>query len=143
MNRFLFYIVFLISCTLTLVQAQGINIMTPKPGERLTAGRLVTVQVVKNNHIIASTEVGIAIGIRACEGGQCPPPENQLGQILYTGPFDPQFHGPGPAYQNFTVTVPKSSTVGNANLNVVRFFLIGAGPTATIGYANVKVNIIR
>ncbi|KAI8068081.1 hypothetical protein BC940DRAFT_319169 [Gongronella butleri] len=142
MNLLLFHIVFLVSCTLRLVQAQGIYIASPKENSRLTGGQRVTVQVVRPNYILTASEVGIAIGIKVCDQGQrCPPPEAQLGTALYVGPFKPQFHEEEQSpYENFTVTVPQGE-MGPASLNLVRFFLIGAGPSSTIQSTNITVNI--
>ena len=50
---------------------------------------------------------------------------SQLGTILYNGPYDPEFHGPGQQYENFTVTIPTGIPKGAAQIAIARFFLIG------------------
>ena len=47
-----------------------------------------------------------------------------MGDVLYAGPFDPEFHGPGQQYQNSTVVIPASGA-GSYQLGVLRFYLIG------------------
>jgi hypothetical protein len=49
-----------------------------------------------------------------------------VGDVLYQGPYDPQPHGAGGNYQNFTVTIPfNEDLIGRSQLTVNRFFLIG------------------
>lgn len=49
-----------------------------------------------------------------------------MGQILYNGPFDPQFHETYlPPYENFTVQIPSSIASGTALLGVVHVTLVG------------------
>ena len=52
-------------------------------------------------------------------------PTTDLDTILFNGPYDPQFHGPGPQYQNFKVKIPKGTPTGVTQINIARFFLIG------------------
>ncbi|KAH0826874.1 hypothetical protein J3R83DRAFT_4416 [Lanmaoa asiatica] len=48
-----------------------------------------------------------------------------MGNVLYSGPYDPQATNGAPnPYQNFTVTVP-SWYMGSAQLSVAHFFLLG------------------
>lgn len=49
-----------------------------------------------------------------------------MGQILYNGPYDPQYHEPTtPPYENFTVQVPSSASAGTALIGVAHVTLIG------------------
>lgn len=48
-----------------------------------------------------------------------------MGDVLYHGPYNPQPHSDG-FYQNITVAVPfHEDLIGNSQLTVNRFFLIG------------------
>jgi hypothetical protein len=49
-----------------------------------------------------------------------------VGDVLYKGPYNPQPHGSGGNYQNFTVTIPfNEDLIRKSLLTVNRFFLIG------------------
>ncbi|KAK5991442.1 hypothetical protein PT974_09724 [Cladobotryum mycophilum] len=130
-----------VTCLAVGAMAQGIAVGHPAPGSTLHTGKNVVVQVIRYNFIQSATEVGVAIGLVPCPNSSCPAPEGIIGDVLHTGPYNPQFHGPGQQYQNFTVQVPEGFPAGPAAINVARFFLIGAGSSPTIGGASVSVNI--
>ena len=51
-----------------------------------------------------------------------------LGDLMYSGPFDPQYDNSDPAkppHQNFTITVPESFTSGQVSLGVVHLSIVG------------------
>ncbi|KAE9394355.1 hypothetical protein BT96DRAFT_862911 [Gymnopus androsaceus JB14] len=121
-------------------EAQGIVINHPTANTTLHQGVPFTVQISRPNHIQYAYEVGVAIGALACTS-PCPDPESQLGDVLYTGPYNPQFHGPGDQYQNFTVTIPQGSQTGSYQLGIIRFFLIGAGPSEAVNEYAVPVHV--
>ncbi|KAJ5982757.1 hypothetical protein N7451_012857 [Penicillium sp. IBT 35674x] len=53
-----------------------------------------------------------------------------MGFNMYNGLFDPMYHQAyPPLYQNFTVTVPSSLVVGEAQVNVTHATLIGFSNT--------------
>lgn len=86
--------------------------------------------------LTASTEVAIVIGFLSCVGlntPTCPPPSATIGNVLYNGPYDPEFHNNGslpnkPPYQNFTVTIPASAPAGPAQLSLTHLSLVGVSP---------------
>ncbi|KAF8139185.1 hypothetical protein K438DRAFT_720977 [Mycena galopus ATCC 62051] len=134
-----------ISCLyIATVWAQGVQIGSPLPGATLEFDSTFTFQLIRPNFIESATEVGIAVGLVSCPDSVCPSPEGELGEILYTGPFNPTLHAMGMFYENFTLTVPSSdffSGTGPAQLAVVRFYLIGAGPAPTSEIENITVNL--
>ncbi|KAK2459978.1 hypothetical protein APHAL10511_007984 [Amanita phalloides] len=137
--KFLTASLFSLVCA-TVSVAQGVDIIHPKSGSRFALGHKFTVELVRNPHIQTATEIGIAIGVYSCPSTPCPPPDGALGYVMYAGPYHPESHGVGPQYQNFTVTLPTNSYYrGKAQLNVVRAFLIGAGPGAALGTASVPI----
>jgi hypothetical protein len=70
--------------------------------------------------------MGIAIGLTSCASAPCRDADEVLGTILYNGPFKPVYHESSqPPYENFTVTVPSSATVGKSQINVAHAALIG------------------
>ena len=78
----------------------------------------------------SSQEVAIAIGFWPCNGpcNQSDVNTEVLGDLAYSGPYDPQLREAGwkPPYQNFTVTVPSHFVPGSeVSLNVAHFSLIG------------------
>jgi hypothetical protein len=64
-----------------------------------------------------------------CQSTPCPGPSEELGNILYTGPFNPQFPSPPTTQQipqeNYTVQVPSFPSGATVQLSVTDFTLIG------------------
>lgn len=78
------------------------------------------------NSLSPSKEMGVAIGLSSCASSPCRDADEVLGTILYNGPFKPEYHESGlPPYENFTVTVPASATLGKNQINVAHAALIG------------------
>ncbi|KAJ3504897.1 hypothetical protein NLJ89_g7698 [Agrocybe chaxingu] len=128
------------------VAAQASFIGHPPAGSSLLPGQTLTVQVVRPNSIQGSIEVGMVIGLLDCQFLPCPPPNAQVGTILFNGDFNPQLHEkPGMPYQNFTVTIPSAEFLPNnvAQLGVVRFHLIGAGPSPVLESNNVTLRVVH
>lgn len=121
--------------------SQTIDIGYPTNGDVLHAGGQLTAKIDRPDSIIGCTEVGIALAIISCVNGQCPSPSERLGSVLYAGPFDPQAHGGGGFYQNFTVTVPSSLSSGQALFTLTHLCLLGAGPFPLLEYRNATVTI--
>ncbi|KAJ6469391.1 hypothetical protein C8R45DRAFT_1166999, partial [Mycena sanguinolenta] len=139
-----------LSCLyIATVSAQASRIGFPLPGATLKFGTNFTVQLVRPDSIEGSIEVGIAIALLGCPVSQeavCPSPANQLGEILYTGPFNPAFQGPNMFYENFTLTVPEAdffSSPGRGQLAVARLHLIGGGPEPILELNNITVNLVN
>ncbi|RAL11204.1 uncharacterized protein BO97DRAFT_435493 [Aspergillus homomorphus CBS 101889] len=106
---------------------QGIFINSPAAGSKLKVGETIT------GFIQAMAEIGIAIGIQSCPATRpCPAPNEYLQNVLYSGPFAPEYHtGFYDQYQNFTLTVP--DVTGPAQIGITRAFLVGAGWATTVG----------
>ncbi len=104
------------------VFAQSIDILTPTKN-----------QVIINHlqdSLTSVVQIGIAITIARCEDNPCEdnPCEDksqQLGEVLFAGPYNPTFVVPGffGFYQNYSVATPITS--GLAALSVVHPSLIG------------------
>ncbi|KAG2063956.1 hypothetical protein BDR04DRAFT_1122908 [Suillus decipiens] len=108
--------------------AQSAAIGYPPQGLSVSPGSNLTVQVERPDTLSGSEEVAIVIGIQSCPGTPCISPADYMGQILYNGPFNPQFHEPyNPPYENFTVQIPSSIANGTALLGVAHVALVGAG----------------
>ncbi|KAG1839187.1 hypothetical protein C8R48DRAFT_621813 [Suillus tomentosus] len=115
--------------------AQGAVIGYPPQGLSVSPGSNLVVQVERPDTLTGSVEVAVVIGIQSCPGTPCIDPADYMGQILYNGPFDPQFHETYlPPYENFTVQIPSSIASGTALLGVVHVTLVGAsaGPLMEI-----------
>ena len=70
----------------------------------------------------------MVIAILQCLETPCPSPTSELGNIVFNGQFNPQFHtGADEPYENFTVTVPSFETGSgtSAQLATARFYVIG------------------
>ncbi|KAE9398512.1 hypothetical protein BT96DRAFT_33287 [Gymnopus androsaceus JB14] len=83
------------------------------------------------NSLSSIKQVAIVIGLVHCESeSSCPGPTNELGTILYSGSFNPQYATPPgtlPPHQNFSLQVPETFAVGYAQLGVAHMYLLGAG----------------
>ncbi|PYH48541.1 uncharacterized protein BP01DRAFT_353705 [Aspergillus saccharolyticus JOP 1030-1] len=131
----------LAACATTAL-AQGIFINSPPANSQLQVGETITVQVARGDYIQAMTEIGIAIGIQSCPDTRpCAPPNEYLQDLLYTGPFDPEYHTDFyDEYQNFTLTVP--DVTGPAQIGVTRAYLVGAGYLTVVGSAASNYTIV-
>ncbi|KAJ7134908.1 hypothetical protein C8R44DRAFT_977387 [Mycena epipterygia] len=134
-------------CTfyIATVWAQATELGSPLPGAILQFNTNFTVQLILPISIEGSIDVGIAIGLLSCptsEEATCPPPADELGDVLFVGPFNPTLHPMAMFYENFTVTVPSEGfPVGRAQLTIARFHLVGAGATPTVDFNNITVNL--
>ncbi|KAN0124623.1 hypothetical protein V8E53_015752 [Lactarius tabidus] len=130
----------LASLAVSTAFAQGIQIAYPLPNTTITPGCNITVTVVKPDFIDTEISVGLAIGMLQCTA-PCPDPTEELGDVLYAGPFNPVFPPPTTPnhepQQNFTVTVPSFLQCDQTvQLAALVYTLIGAGPSSTIEQAS-------
>ena len=70
-------------------------------------------------------QVGIALAMVNCNKGVCPQPANELGSVLYAGPWTPTLHTPGGFYQNFSLQVPQYMSTGSAVFTLTHLCLLG------------------
>ncbi|KAJ7694857.1 hypothetical protein B0H17DRAFT_931470 [Mycena rosella] len=131
----------------TTAFAQSIAIGAPVDGSSVKAGSNITVEVDRPDTLTGSTEVAIVIGFLSCVPfpAGCPSPSDIIGNILYNGPYDPEFHTnvsvSKPPHQNFTVTIPANARTGPAQLSVTHFSLVGAGPFPFLESRNITINV--
>jgi len=139
-------------CLAASAFAQSIEIGAPAEYSSITPGSNITVQVDRPDTLTGSQEVAIVIALNSCVGhgpnGSCSNFDvtQDLGHILYVGPYSPAFHdGSGlpeePPYQNFSVQVPDLPQ-GEAALTVSHFSLIGAGPFPNLEVKNITLNVV-
>ncbi|KAG1733235.1 uncharacterized protein EDB91DRAFT_1226207 [Suillus paluster] len=135
----------LIATTLMVasVCAQYANIDQPAPGSNITAGANFTVQI---GMAIAPTnveEIAIVIAIQSCPTGYCYNVSEDMGTVLYEGPYNPQL-GPDAydLYQDFSVQVPASFATGQAQLGLAHFSLVGASYQPYFQLANQTVYVV-
>lgn len=131
------------------VFGQTIELGSPKNGDVLKTGQNFTVQVIqpvsrpRKLHMHAPTtlsqesmasviQVGIALSIANCNNGVCPQPTQQLGDVLYAGPWTPTAHAQGGFYQNFTFPITSDFVKGPAVFTLSHFCLIGVWHTTLI-----------
>ncbi|KAJ5624030.1 hypothetical protein N7510_000339 [Penicillium lagena] len=127
----------------SIALAQNANIAFPN-GAKATAGDEYLVQIQQGDSLTNFEEIGIAIGITSCVQNGCFPAKEELGDLLYSGPFKPVFHTTGgwEPYQNFTVKIPQSLPAGKAQINVAHAYLVGAGLSPIMDTLNETVHII-
>ncbi|KAK9234765.1 hypothetical protein V1525DRAFT_459132 [Lipomyces kononenkoae] len=125
----------------TAVHSQTVEIGLPNKGDQLAAGSDQIVQIQRPDSLTGSDEIAVVIGIQQCPNGECTSPDASLGTVLYQGGFDPQFHGPQPPYQNFTVQIPEYSC-GPAIIGVAHMSLVGASTYPLIEFLNQTVTIV-
>ncbi|KAI0916737.1 hypothetical protein AcW1_007895 [Taiwanofungus camphoratus] len=145
----LFKSLFVLSCVVASAFAQNIAIGAPLEYTTVSPGTNITVEVDRPDTLTGSTEVAIAICLKTCAGydGGCASFDvtQDLGDILYMGSYDPEFHSdvPGagwkPPYQNFSVQVPSGLQSGQAAITVSHFSLVGAGPYPMFEVKNITV----
>ncbi|KAF8121705.1 hypothetical protein EV363DRAFT_1362959 [Boletus edulis] len=112
----------------TTVFAQAAFIGLPTFNQTVYAGTDLIVQVQSPDSLTSVEQVAVAIGLESCPNTPaCGAPSGGLGIILYYGLFDPQFHGPGVPYENFTVQIPSTVPAGTAAIAVAHFALVGDG----------------
>ncbi|KII83245.1 hypothetical protein PLICRDRAFT_180650 [Plicaturopsis crispa FD-325 SS-3] len=125
--------------------AQSIQIGAPAAGTSVSPGSSLVVEVDRPNSLTGSQEVAIVIALDSCSSsGGCRPPSDVLGNILYSGGFNPEYSTPAdgkPPHQNFTVQIPSGAQSGTNLLTVTHFSLVGAGPYPLFEYRNITLNI--
>ncbi|KAG1742012.1 hypothetical protein EDB19DRAFT_1827931 [Suillus lakei] len=143
---------------LSLISTHSCNgafINLPAPGSSITAGANFTVQiglpsVVFNNNpahsqdtLTGTEEISIVIAIQSCPTGNCLPVSEDMGTVLYEGPFNPQFgSGADDPYEDFSVQVPVSFATGQAQLGLAHFNLIGELYWPSLQLANETVYVV-
>ncbi|KAG5957708.1 hypothetical protein E4U58_005702 [Claviceps cyperi] len=115
--------------------AQRINIRKPRPGASLDRGTPIPVTVQTPTEGLKLREVSVVISLASCPDGKCPDAGEDIGMILYTGPFNPQGTGPGGPQETFNVTIPDSFPTGAAELLATHFLLVGEGGSPRVQIA--------
>ncbi|KAH7916230.1 hypothetical protein BJ138DRAFT_1121895 [Hygrophoropsis aurantiaca] len=122
--------------------AQTIELAYPTDGTVLTPGQNITAQIVQPESMASCIQVGIALALNACENGVCPDPAQELGAILYAGPWTPTGHQVGGFYQNFSVSIPMFlQGAGPGIFSLTHLCLLGGGPAPFLEYRNASVTI--
>ncbi|KAM6491318.1 hypothetical protein JOM56_013557 [Amanita muscaria] len=122
--------------------AQSVQIGYPPAWTNVHPGQSLTVQIVQPNSIEGSFTLGIALGIQSCVSSPCAAPSDQMGNVLYNGPFNPKRHPQTQPYQNFTVQIPTWMASGSAQLNVAYAALWGAGASPSFDTLSEPLNIL-
>ncbi|KAF8119433.1 hypothetical protein EV363DRAFT_1384175 [Boletus edulis] len=125
------------------VLGQTIELGAPTNGAVLHQGKNFTAQVIQPASLASCIQVGIALAIDSCNNGVCPQPADQLGNVLYAGPWNPTAHSPasGGFYQNFTLQVPTFMNTGPAIFTLTHLCLLGAAPFPFLEFRNATVRI--
>ncbi|KAG5936801.1 hypothetical protein E4U60_002346 [Claviceps pazoutovae] len=105
--------------------AQSINIRKPRQGASLDRGTPIPVTIQALTDGLKLQEVSVVISMAACPGGKCPSVGDNIGMILYAGPFQPQ--GTGKPQETFNITIPNSFPTGPTMLLATHFLLVGEG----------------
>ncbi|KAJ4477274.1 hypothetical protein J3R30DRAFT_3703539 [Lentinula aciculospora] len=152
--RFFFSLLSLFALFTTAVQAQNAYIYTPADMTEVSAGSTFNVTISQPASIVGLLvqfkvtdcpsdalqdsnsswkNIAIVIALLNCHeyGSTCLGPAEELGTILYSGAFNPQFTtDPGtaglPPHENFTLTIPSDFETGQSQLGVALFDLVGA-----------------
>jgi hypothetical protein len=129
--KFCLFSVFASLLLATTALAQHAYIGYPTDGSTVQSGTNITVMVAKPDTLVGSTDISIVLGLEQCPGdaSTCFPQAYDVGQILYYGPYNPEFVlNPGfnlPPYQNFTVYVPADQPTGTNLLSLTHLALVG------------------
>ncbi|KAF9226920.1 hypothetical protein BS17DRAFT_749186 [Gyrodon lividus] len=105
---------------------QTIELGYPTDGTVLKAGQNFGAQVILPYSMASCINVGIALALDSCSNGVCPQPTQQLGSVLYAGPWNPTTLEPGVGfYQNFTLQLSEYQPIGAAIFTLTHFCLAG------------------
>ncbi|EJD01450.1 uncharacterized protein FOMMEDRAFT_158595 [Fomitiporia mediterranea MF3/22] len=117
--------------------AQMVSIASPAPGETLTPGSNVVVELDSANGLTNFEHISVALGIAPVPNDTSTP---TIGTMLFAGNYTPQLHEANkPMYQNFSVTIPDGQVAGNSTLSVAHFYLVGAGLEPILEMKNISV----
>lgn len=152
--RFIFSLLPFLALATSVVHAQNAYIYTPADMTEVPAGSSFNVTIAQGVSILpfllwaswayyntsnvrqdsnsSWKNIAIVIALLNCHeySSTCLGPAEELGTILYSGPFNPQFTTePGtaelPPHENFTLTVPSDFETGQSQLGVALFDLVG------------------
>ena len=71
-------------------------------------------------------DVGIALAVNSCTNGVCPQPSQELGSVLYVGPWNPDTLLPAVGfYENFTFQLSQYEPAGPAIFTLIHLCLAG------------------
>ncbi|KAB8201840.1 hypothetical protein BDV34DRAFT_201933 [Aspergillus parasiticus] len=132
---------FISFAVLILTAAQAIEIGAPTAGTVLSRGSKFTAQVLQPGSVQTCIEVGIALAVNSCDNDVCPQPSDQLGNVLYAGPWTPTAHPSSGSYQNFNLQVPEYMPEGLATFTLTHLCLLGAGPVPLLEFRNVTIAV--
>ncbi|KAJ4485778.1 hypothetical protein J3R30DRAFT_1407151 [Lentinula aciculospora] len=120
------------------VVAQSAQIGAPQEGSSVAAGSNFTMMIEKPNSLSGSQDIAIVVGLAPGDV------DSGLGEILYQGPFNPQYATPPgtlPPHQNYSLQIPASFAAGKATLGVAHFSLIGAATLPNLEIFNTTLTI--
>ncbi|PPQ70469.1 hypothetical protein CVT26_013916 [Gymnopilus dilepis] len=142
--KFTFAAIALASLFLAPSTASGqfISIAYPADGAVVPANSQITVEINRPDFATSGREVALVLGLNpSCPNSQCVPPSQNMGDIMYDGPFTPQrvasLPQKGP-HQNFTITV---GGPGLVQLNAFHVGLLGVFNTPFTEYQNITLNV--
>ncbi|KAG6023822.1 hypothetical protein E4U19_004114 [Claviceps sp. Clav32 group G5] len=115
--------------------AQSINIRKPRPGASLDRGTPIPVTIQAPTDGLKLREVSIVISMASCPEGKCPSAGDDIGTILYAGPFNPQETGSGTPQGTLNITIPNNFPTGAAELLATHFLLVGEGGSPRVQIA--------
>ncbi|KIJ13305.1 hypothetical protein PAXINDRAFT_13875 [Paxillus involutus ATCC 200175] len=122
--------------------SQTIELGYPTDGAVLKVEQNFNAQVILPYSMASCIDVGIALALNSCTNGVCPQPAQELGSVLYAGPWNPTILKPGVGfYQNFTLQLSEYQPIGQAIFTLTHFCLAGAGPVPYLEYRNASVTI--
>ncbi|KAH7914857.1 hypothetical protein BJ138DRAFT_1110230 [Hygrophoropsis aurantiaca] len=127
--------------------SQSIEIAAPADWSSVYPGNSVSVQVDLPNFNSQATQVAVVIAIFPCFSDpplSCPAFERDgVGNILYNGPFDPQYPAPNPnsepPQQIFDIAIPPGTKTGPAVFSVTHISFVGADNLPFFESTNITV----
>ncbi|KAJ3744484.1 hypothetical protein DFH05DRAFT_1557736 [Lentinula detonsa] len=131
--RFILSLLSLFALATSAAVAQNAFISAPADMTEVSAGSTFNVTISQPDSNSSWKNVAIVIALLNCNeySSGCLGPTEELGTVLYSGPYNPQFTtepGTGglPPHENFTLIVPSDFEKGQSQLGVALFDLIGA-----------------
>ncbi|KAG6084801.1 hypothetical protein E4U30_001748 [Claviceps sp. LM220 group G6] len=115
--------------------AQSIGIRKPRPGASLDRGTPIPITIQTPTDGLKLREVSLVISMASCPDGKCPNAGDNIGMILYAGPFNPQAQGTATPQETFNITIPNNFPTGAAELLATHFLLVGEGGSPRVQIA--------
>ncbi|KAF7797680.1 hypothetical protein EIP86_011083 [Pleurotus ostreatoroseus] len=125
--------------------AQRLSILEPTPNSNISSNSNFVVELHQAQSLSDIDQVSVVIALTPCYDVCDDPSQWGLGQVIYNGPFNPQYNSSFPQkglYQDFTFQLQDGWPTVETVVSVSHLVNIGAERIPSFDYSNVHVNVI-